>query len=112
MWLSRDKDGYFILFGEKPVRNVYRDGWVQESSSDDLVRIGFHLEGFEDMSWDDEPMEVYITVHKKIENEVPHKKYEHKRFDKMYEEDMHRQILKSNYTDTINDVLDIKNILP
>lgn len=64
-WLARDKDGFFMLFGDKPIRED--DHWVEKWLNDDLVRLGYSLKGFDKMTFDDEPIQVCIDVNKFVE---------------------------------------------
>lgn len=68
MWVARDKDGELNLFIEKPLR--MKVNWVGEvigSLSNrnyylDEVRYVDKINGFENLTWEDEPVEVSLTT--------------------------------------------------
>lgn len=68
MWVARDKDGELYLFIEKPLR--MKVNWVKEvigslSNRDDyseVVRYVDKINGFENLTWEDEPVEVSLTI--------------------------------------------------
>lgn len=68
MLVSRDKDGELNLFINKPLR--MKVNWVEEvvgtlSSRNEYpedVRYVDKINGFENLSWKDEPVEVSLTI--------------------------------------------------
>lgn len=68
MWVSRDKDGELNLFIEKPRRrDVNWDGQIIGTLSNryynlEVMRCVDKIDGFENLTWEDEPVEVLLTV--------------------------------------------------
>lgn len=68
MWIARDKDGELNLFIAKPIR--LKVNWVEEvigslSSRNDytgVVRYVDKINGFENLTWEDNPVEVSLTI--------------------------------------------------
>lgn len=68
MWVARDKDGELNLFINKPLR--MKVNWVEEvvgslasrNEYPDDVRYVDKINGFENLSWKDEPVEVSLTI--------------------------------------------------
>lgn len=66
MWISRDKDGELNLFIEKPLRmKECWSGVISGTLSFNYVSEGVlffdRLNGFENLTWEDEPVEVSLT---------------------------------------------------
>lgn len=70
MWVARDKDGELNLFIENPLR--MKVNWVGKvigslSSRNyylEDVRYVDKINGFENLTWEDEPVEVSLTTMK------------------------------------------------
>lgn len=68
MWVSRDKDGELNLFIEKPSRMKENwDGQIIGTLSSrnyylEDVRFVDKINGFENLNWEDEPVEVLLSI--------------------------------------------------
>lgn len=67
MWVSRDKDGELNLFIEKPLRmKECWSGVIIGTLSDSVYwaeEVRFDkIKGFENLTWEDEPVEVSLTT--------------------------------------------------
>ena len=59
MWIARSKDGTFRLFKTKPIRIDEEGRWVKDGYYGCLIDCTIlDDERFDDLTWDDEPMEV------------------------------------------------------
>ena len=59
MWIARNKDGTFRLFKTKPIRIDEEGRWVNDGYYGCLIDCNIlDDERFDDLTWDDEPMEV------------------------------------------------------
>lgn len=67
MWVARDKDGTLNGFNSRPYRN--RDEWTIDNLTGWYKLTVFNCEteqyeeepGFENLTWEDEPKEVFLT---------------------------------------------------
>lgn len=70
MWIARNKNGSLKLFARKPIRwrmNRFEHTiWVDTLGWDDHTAYGFPyaLTLWESLKWEDEPIEVELTIKK------------------------------------------------
>lgn len=57
-WVARDKNGEIYVYGDYPEKDSERPIWIGSNS------INLYQESFPNLKWEDEPMEVEITIRK------------------------------------------------
>lgn len=62
-YVTRDPDGRFSLFLDRPIRNIY-EFWQSPKLGEREHKLP--ESAFPDLTWDDEPMEVEILIRRKL----------------------------------------------
>lgn len=86
MWIARDKDGRLNAFCAKPYRNG--DEWMIDNLNGWYQLVVFNAEteqyeeepGFEELKWEDEPKEVFLTSFDELVEKLCPPKHDGKTF--------------------------------
>ena len=65
-YVARDKNGELFLYMGKPFRGInkfhpYRNGCII-TSDDDLSNFGLNKDDYANLTWEDEPVEVFLNL--------------------------------------------------
>lgn len=103
-YVARDEDGKLKLYKNKPIRNKTCKGCWGGNDIDSSIMIDEEL--FTDLSWDDDPEEVYLCL-----NNERYRKVKVEELDRLYTIDWNYSDMKATL-ETFEDRIQRYNSLP